>query len=611
MASCPLGWNALAASCYHLTSSRDTHAGCAESCAALSATLACVTSEPEHNFATSLALAASGSDDVWIGHYGSNASSATLAWKKCVSGELSSASFTPWAPLQPNAARSEHCISMWIEYDLLWRDAPCSNAARCLCERSTGSSTAPDVSADYLAFATAEHTFYEEQLSIARFWLACAFLLIVPALSVLFLSASGPASGPASAPASASVSESASASASSPPSLTDAEQETVITLHTAEVAARHLWTRVSGSLLKTGTVIFWCATTPYTFPYVSIDFYRAVKLYTGHLPNGILNALVPWAVALMALALRPIDADGITRACNALLSVYTAMVFFMAASIFGQPAYAGTHGLIVVWSLLLWFVVITLSLWPMTSFSCLTLSTPPRQQLHRFWFCYRSGTIFYAAFSVYCALHPWRLGHRLVFTGWDDIKVAWIIVAINCFAMGLISTAGMRGRFQLWIASRLFATRGRASKQQEASVVAALIAGLPAPDVYVAARNLFRGLPITKMPIDMMSAFDEEEGETMSEMTHIQRSSRKELRAATVPAKLGEVAAFVSYSWRGVSLYNSSTLDFDHRRNLASSLTFPTDRTLEFAWPTLASSRRRRSAVCPAAAMGKRTACVW
>ena len=103
-ASCPLGWNGLAGSCYHITPYSDTHAGCVDSCSALNATLACVTSEPEHNFATSIALAASGNEDVWIGHYVSNASSTPL-WENCASGELTNASFAPWAPLQPNASQ--------------------------------------------------------------------------------------------------------------------------------------------------------------------------------------------------------------------------------------------------------------------------------------------------------------------------------------------------------------------------------------------------------------------------------------------------------------------------------------------------------------------------
>ena len=131
---------------------------------------------------------------------------------------------------------------------------------------------------------------------------------------------------------------------------------------------------------------------------------------------------------------------------------------------------------------------------------------------------------------------------------------------------------------------------------------------MPAPDAYVAARNLFRGLPITKMPMTMMNELDDDDDEeerTRERMAHIEHPLRDTLRSATVPAKLGEVAAFVSYSWRGMSLdHLHYRCRFCFRCTLASLLTIPT--TGRTFWPL--TCRRWRSPVCPAAAVGKRAA---
>ena len=553
MPSCASGWSlAPTGSCYHLTLSAHSHAGCIESCGLLNATLACITSDPEQIFASSIAAVSSGAD-AWIGHYHANATSPTTGWDACASGEIANETFAPWAPLQPNAA-SESCVALWAEYEYLWRDAPCSSSTRCLCEHSSTSTAA--ASLEYIAFAGAEQALYEEQLSMATSWLLLIYLLVAPAISLTLLlclylcsrrayakttRAASPRSAhghPTTEPSSVHITGIAGASASASPQPDD--ETTVATLRVAEQTAHQLWLRVCGSLLLLGMFSFWWTTASTGFAYFDINRYRAVKLVTGNVLDYI-HSLVPWSLALFGLALRPTDAVGITRTCNSLFAFLFLVCLIMIAYFVFSPGYGdylGEAGAPVMWILLISFIFIDLAMLPVTSCCASRKRYSDRERLQRFWLCVRASAMVYAVFSLYSALWPLFQGYRLVITGRGE-RSAFVANATSCALASIVLTPKNRGRCQLWLGSHFLTTRG--GKQQEASFLAGLIRGTSAADAYVAARALFRGLPITSLPGGTLFAGPE---------TYIHESgSPNSLRDLTEPAVLGEVAAFVSHSW--------------------------------------------------------------
>ena len=485
--SCPAGWVALASTCYHITRSLTSHAQCVEECGRLNASLACIERTAEQELVVNLASSSSDGNDVWTGRVFNHAI-APNAYGQCVSGEAR-ASFYPWAPDQPNAPGSEHCVALWVERSFLWRDAPCSLAARCLCESSMNGTRHLQPSANYMAFAAAEEDFHRQQMAMARTWLLISYLLMVPAFaSAPFLlhylcqrrtktSTTNVDPTPDVAPSMATVAD---------PSVATADEHTVMTLRAAEEAARKLWTRTMLSLLLAGTVTFWSVTLAPTLPLlISADAYRAVKLYTdGRLDK--LSSLVPWSLALLGLALQPTDQVGITRACDTLCALLASAVLVMTGLIAGQPAYTRNLGTAPVWALLISMLFVVLLLLPMTSLSFDSRKTMPREQLARFWLCLRSASMVYAIFSLLSALKPLLLGQQLVFTGSSDIKVSFILSAVSCASAAATFSHHVRARIQMWLGACFLETRG--SKVQEASLIASLFRGVPAADAYVAAK---------------------------------------------------------------------------------------------------------------------------
>jgi hypothetical protein len=471
MRACSHGWFERGGTCLSVTTSSTlfSHAECVERCGLLNATLACITSAATQDVARELA-AVSGMEDVWAGRYLDRTTSPPL-WDQCVSGEQLNASFVQWAPEQPNAASTEHCVALWAQHDFRWRDAPCSHAARCLCERSDAA--VESVSARYVAFATAEKIFHKEQLHLAYTWLLIAYLLVVPTLTLAPILCLRLCSR-----RNCETTKNALAS-------NLADKPAVMTLHTAEQAQRQ-WTRISGSLIMIGMFSFWFVTIPQTLAFlVSIDCYRAVKLVMGTRLD-LLSSLVPWSLSLLALAIRPTDAVGVSRACNALAMLLCAAVLTMAAYIAWQPVYATTLGTVPVWTLLMCWIIIVLLLLPATSCSLYVSSMLPREQLERFWLCWRTATVLYSVFCLLCILRPLLHGERLVYMGSNDIQMAFLVASASCGSAAITFTKHRRGRFQMWLGSHLFETRG--SQMQEASFIAGLLRGVPAADVYVKAK---------------------------------------------------------------------------------------------------------------------------
>lgn len=500
---CAPGWIALAGACYQFTTSLVSHAGCVETCRLSEATPACITSDEEMNFLTTSAQA-TGQGDVWTGHYLINTTSSNSGQVACVSGEEIESSFAPWAPTQPNAA-SEHCIALWSEFTFRWRDVDCSFAARCLCERSA-TKPSSQTSAEYFAFSAAEHIFYEEQLSIAHRWLLLVYLLLVPALSLLTLlcvylfsrrarpifirsvatrrSDSNTTIGDIGLPESNSKAEQKVQPVMSLPSAPDVL--VIENLRRSEQVAQRLWGRTSGFLVITGVVTFWLVVAPMGLSYVSIGTYRAIKIVVGS-SLDIISSFVPWSLGLFALAVRPIDGAGVTRACNALFLLYFLVVIYMAGNIVFQPAYTKGLGAVLAWLLLVSYIVLGLLLWPMTSCNHRWRVITPREQLQRFWICLRGGAMIYSAFSLLEALKPLLMGYSLVFTGSHDIKISYL-VAVGSFAgAGTLLNPSVRGAFQAWLVSRFRATRDE-SREQEASMITALLQGTSAADAYIAAK---------------------------------------------------------------------------------------------------------------------------
>merc|ERR1719473_2171057 len=110
LSSCPDGWVAFHDHCFHITVSHFAHDQCVQRCSLMDGTLACIQGSEEQHFSAALAASTSPRTEVWTGHY------LTSNMELCVSGKPTNASFTPWAPGQPNALESEHCVALWSEY---------------------------------------------------------------------------------------------------------------------------------------------------------------------------------------------------------------------------------------------------------------------------------------------------------------------------------------------------------------------------------------------------------------------------------------------------------------------------------------------------------------
>ena len=171
--ACPAPYTSTATGCYHVTSERSSHWGCAALCGS-NASLACIGSAEENAVVTSVAVEQVGEGTkVWLGNYQSaDGAEPGGGWDMCMSG--STQAFVNWVPGEPNVGGKDCAVLDTGELDGgtgRWADGPCGYSYPCLCKH--GADPAPE----YAAFAEALQAAQAQDFTI--------YLVIVPTASLL------------------------------------------------------------------------------------------------------------------------------------------------------------------------------------------------------------------------------------------------------------------------------------------------------------------------------------------------------------------------------------------------------------------------------------------
>lgn len=582
--ACPAGFLLFNASCYQRTLKATTHLGCVEACGEMNASLACVTSSAESDYLSAVLdnhswpfLERLGSVQtelaaVWTGHYRS-----VNGWSECASGErsfnYSDFSTNPWDGSDCTVLQTAPTLGplrIWR-----WQSRRCWENANCLCERDAFSERiAPGrpLTPAYLTFATVDQVESRENLrwrvqrmviilyglifpgisaAVYLMWLLCSLLS-----RLRFTSTSVVTSHTTEAVALSSTTASAPTSApDSAPGRATTEDATVVALQAAESAAARMRRRIALFSVGIGWTGLALSLSGAIFIFVSayafgLSFFDSWQLAVGSWAVPILQiVLFPWAVAFASIALRPVDGPEIRRASTLLLTSLGAMgslLLFSVASRKGSDPLIQALDVAISISFLFHAAI----LYPASICSpSWLLALAPRRQLMRFWQAWRSVSL---TMSLYFFLTMLVRLERdkptgIIYRGRSaqaqaNFVLYYTSVVISYLLAGLVFTRSARGRILRWLGS---VKRGGDSKEQEAACVAALVSirATSASAAFLSARRLFRGLPLTALH---RSIFFKQGAQRA--FAHGQVSP-KELAAQAVPAELGKVAAFVSYSW--------------------------------------------------------------
>ena len=455
---------------------------------------------------------------------------------------------------QPNE-NHDKCAAMWSEFaGWRWRDAFCSYTGRCLCERQPAI-PGDQPTADYQAFASAEAVQYNLLRSLAFRWLLIVYLAIVPIVSLLPFVVARCGRRYRCRLSKAPPSTSATTAGQGEP-VASGEEEMIQYLRASGEAAKRLRRRVAGWTIFVSWATFVTAFIPVFLPLAAFpeELFRGWALVVGNV-TMILQGILPWSAIIAGLALRPIDTVEICRASRLYMTVLLmgGVIIFSSLSRDRTPAedigagseandnYNLTYPTLGFALLAVSLIGHALLLVP-SSFPGSSLLTP-REQLRRLWLFVRSSTLFAGIYFLLVFLTPVYRGGAIIFTGrLDDMNLQYLLVCIFYLLAATITTPAVRGHTFRWVGS--FNSSG--SKEQEAAVVAALISSnsLSAADAYVVARQLFRGLPLTKLLSEGLSTILPAGADR-----HGMRADGALLQL-TEPAALGDVEAFVSYTWK-------------------------------------------------------------
>ena len=512
MVACPDGWTHGAGRCYKLTDASLTALGCVELCGE-NASLACLRSAEENAAATALLVSDSRSSFAWIGNYQRLGSvEPDGGGDVCASGEA--VNYTNWAPGQPavNYISREDCAVIY--HDGGWEDMGLSSVfpLSCLCE--LGAEPKPE----YLAFLDA-------QLQALRDVAAALFGGLVPALWLLpALTVLGYQLCHRLKRFSRRVLASTSQIAATPtPLFTSAA-----VLDAAENAARVRHAHVASTTTQLGWMLFVLFLVPnFAAADLTPVIGRADYYHVG----------VPWALALLLLTLRPIDAAAI-RAVGILcffLAVVAMLGFVYRATDqslhLGNPITIGTNAAVA-----LVFLASAALLWPVLvcdGCSCpAAMRMPPRRMLLRLWLVYRFLFCGLAACDMsFFFLLPISTGEHIVPT-WraDDARTALLAGITSFLLSALVVTPANRGHFLHSLAA---ITNTRGSRENEAASVASLLTNCSAAATLAAGTERFRALRLASL--------------TRVELAN--STPDPALYAKTEPATLGSVHSFLSHSW--------------------------------------------------------------
>lgn len=333
-------------------------------------------------------------------------------------------------------------------------------------------------------------------------------------------------------------------------------------LNAATNSAARLKARVSGTLTQLGWMTFTFSMLPWLFALTNGNQLLLVPII-GHFVYYL--APMPWALALMTLSLRPIDAGPILGACKFFVGFYT----FMALSMFGMgnlPDFNSNGNPLLVASYYFtgfMFLLCGAMTFPALNVRCgpctrLGSDYPPRLQLFRLWLCMRTWFFVMPFSMVFFAISPVLLNAgrnksvnfvTVLTPSKQNDKAGFFFNALSFLLVALLFTRRTRGKVHRWLGSL-----GKSdSKEQEAASVAALInTKASAADAFEGAIKHFRAWPLSQLTREILA----------------HNKPDTTLHAHTLEAKLGGVDAFVSHSWS-----DDGTSKFDKLQQWAATRT--------------------------------------
>lgn len=172
----------------------------------------------------------------------------------------------------------------------------------------------------------------------------------------------------------------------------------------------------------------------------------------------------------------------------------------------------------------------------------------PRQALQRMWAVLRlssacDGMLYVGFFSAVLADHPDWSGAGLL-----SVRSAWagdIIFGAVSIAIAALATPANRGRVTRWL-GRL---GSRGSEAEEAAAIAMLLGRANPERALAAAEALFRCLPASQLTADDL-ADSGATGSRRASPASMSAVTAFDLAAKSIPARLGEVTAFLATAGR-------------------------------------------------------------
>ncbi len=524
MSPCPASWNASRHGCIRITTVELLHHECVDYCGMQNASLYCVRSAEQHalvsdlldDFARTEEVARVGVNNVWLGNHRGSES----GWDGCVSGGEPS-DFRAWEGSEPAPSEQYECIYQRSS-DHKWKEGRCYTTQRhCLCELGATASFAYE-------------TFAETYMNRLRMWTAFLFAAIIPGLSVLPLLPRGLKAWCGSDRRSRRHHDRRRTAAAAD----TVEKDTASRLAAAERAAASLRERVSGTMRLLAWSLFVFGFAPMPMLFAGLHLVAVAGAFSSYL------AAMSFGLAFLLLSLRPIDTRAITiacRCCCAFLLLNTGVILSMIWVFGSEGSTSGdsTSMPIFIAGGVLSFVL-ALALTP-TVFSirgrCGLSTMPARTKLRRLWITVRVMLLvlglFYLSFPIAYAIRDLDatctpgLG---CFAGKPISRGMLVSGPITIFC-ALILGPSVRGAVHRWLS----ALGKSGDEQQKAASVAALISGSgrTAASALKLAEEIFRALPIGLLDVKEL----------------MDNKASTELFMKTLPAKLGECAAFVSHSW--------------------------------------------------------------
>ena len=558
---CPIGggWTPSpnSGTCFKVPPERSTSLfRCVELCEEHGGAPACIGSAEENALVTAGLAATEG---LWLGLYQNETGlGPAKGWGRCVAGDASS--FTNWHEGQPDDYHGYQQDCAWVDAGSgQWRALACDGGVRfdplpwriaelsCLCAHGNASAA---FAHDRKALEATSG--YNQRLLTRRtaisFSIAAA-LAVLPTLLLLGrmgwrrlrrganaaprLRVQGGATSPPRAAASRPLARRATigswalialSSLGSSGSLSRGRQAGAAssavkgTLRAARASAAGRRLRVSFAMLQAGWELCVIGLTPVYSDVTGQSIAAAV----GDRNWWLLVA--PLGGCLLLLALLPIDARAIRVLCTTLPVVGIGIAALNTVS-----ALAGNRPAAVAFPIAAVNFLAAAVLVP-TVCCCCDRATQPRPALRQLWkanrlYCLGNGVV-YARFSIAAFV---QVGKRVDSDQW----AAAAVCASNLLCAALF-TPRNRGR----IHRRLARLGGRGTDAEEAAAIAALVGGSDPDATLERAQRLLRCLPASRLDAADLAA----SGLGVS-------TSATELAAKTVPARMGEVTAFLSHSW--------------------------------------------------------------